>query len=174
MQPGNKFNVLHSSVNISSSISGCLGIVLLPCQSFKTSRWTGPSAELFLLLGGVHLRQRLAVEALPPDALRRLPPVPVVAAADGAVIHLHIDSCRDDRCSGEAIWTCRMGEKGGAGDSKEGLRMARNEALLRASLFFWRNGGLKQRTGGVRGADVQILLQACIGGLVFATLKRFC
>lgn len=67
-----------------------------------------------------------------------------------------------------------MGEKGGAGDRKEGLRTARNEALPRASLFFWRNGGLKQRTGGVRGADVQILSRACIGGLVFATLKRFC
>uniref|UniRef100_A0A3P8T6P0 BRCA1 associated RING domain 1 n=1 Tax=Amphiprion percula TaxID=161767 RepID=A0A3P8T6P0_AMPPE len=54
-------------------------------------------------------RQRLAVEALPPQALRRLPPVSVVAAADGAVVHLYFNSGWDDRCSSKAIWTCRMG-----------------------------------------------------------------
>lgn len=135
----------------------------------------GAPVELFHPPGGVHLRQRLAIEALPPDTLRRLPPVPIVAAADGAVVHLHVDSGWDDRRTGEAIWTCRMGRGRGRGDSKGGLRKARNEALPRASLF-WRSGGLKQRTGGVRGAgaDVQIFSRTCIGGLVFATLKRFC
>lgn len=71
---------------------------------------------------------------------------------------------------GPAAW-----EGGGGGDRKEGLRKAGNEALPRASLF-WRSGGLKQRAGGVRGAGagVQIFSRTCIGGLVFATLKRFC
>ena len=53
----------------------------------------------------------LAVEALPAQALRRLPPVPAVAAADGAVVHLHFNAGRDDRCSSKAIWTCHTGEK---------------------------------------------------------------
>lgn len=97
--------------------SACLGIVLLSSQSYKTSRWTGPPPSSSTLPGGVHLRQRLAIEALPPDALRRLPPVPIVAAADGAVVHLHIDSGWDDRRSGEAIWTCRMG--GGWGEGRQ-------------------------------------------------------
>ncbi|CAL8342249.1 unnamed protein product [Boreogadus saida] len=48
--------------------------------------------------------------ALPPQALRRLPPVPVVASADGAVVHLHFDPCRDDRGSSKAVWTCPMGK----------------------------------------------------------------
>lgn len=167
--------VQGSSLNRPHVIIRRLAWELCSCPLSRTEHRGGlgppPSSSSTL-----HLRQRLAIEALPPDTLRRLPPVPVVAAADGAVVHLHIDPGWDDRRSGEAIWTCRVGRgRGGRGDSKEGLRKARNEALPRASLI-WRSGGLKQRAGGVRGAgaDVQIFSRTRIGGLVFATLKRFC
>lgn len=97
--------------------SACLGIVLLS----SLPRWTGPPSGSPTL----HLGQRLAVEALPPDTLRRLPPVPVVAAADGAVVHLHIDSGWDDRRSGEAIWTCRMGRGRGEGGQERRIEKGR-------------------------------------------------
>lgn len=126
--------------------------MLLSSPSYKTPRWTGPPSSSSTL----PLRQRLAIEALPPDTLRRLPPVPIVAAADGAVVHLHIDSGWDDRRSGEAIWTCRMGR--GRGDSKEGLRKAGNEALPRAPLFLekWRTEAKKWWSSGSRSGRTDL------------------
>lgn len=81
----------------------CGGIVLLPCQSYKMVQCRQGLAWAVLLMES--LWQRLAVEALASQALRRLPPVPVVAAADGAVVHLHFDPGWDDRRSSKAVWT---------------------------------------------------------------------
>lgn len=54
--------------------------------------------------------RRLTVEAFPPQALRRFPPVSAMASTDGAVVHLHFNASWDDRRSSEAIWTCHVGE----------------------------------------------------------------
>lgn len=98
------------------AVSGCLGLVLLPCQSHKMLQKAGPCLSSPTGPGGRSLRQRLAIEALPPQALRWFPPVSVVAAADGAVVHLHFNSGWDDRCSSKAIWTCHMGRAGVGGE----------------------------------------------------------
>lgn len=102
---------------------------------------------------GVSLWQWRTVEALPPQTLRRFPPVSIVAAADGAVVHLHVDPGWDDRCSSKAIWTCRMGKgrKGGGETGKGGIKRQEMDAyLLRASLC-GRNCGAMQRAVGSWG-----------------------
>lgn len=43
--------------------------------------------------------------ALALGALRRLPPVPVVAVTDVTLVHFHFDASRDDGGSCEAVWT---------------------------------------------------------------------
>lgn len=93
------------------------GIVLLPV-SLSLSKG-GPSPVLTAVphigvppfSSGGFLWRRLTVEALPPQALRRLPPVPAVAPTDGAVVHLHFNASWDDCGSSEAIWTCHMGKR---------------------------------------------------------------
>lgn len=99
---------------------------------------------------GVSLRQRLAVEALPPQALRRLPPVSVVAAADGAVVHFHFDSCRDDRRSSKAIWTCHMGKqaKGGSKTGKDKKKKTHGCGSTEGLSFRRGAGGLTRRASG--------------------------
>lgn len=56
------------------------------------------------LLGA--LLQSLLALALALGALRRLPPVPVVAVADVAVVHLHLDARGNYRGARKAVGTC--------------------------------------------------------------------
>lgn len=115
------------------------GIVLLPCQSYKMVQSAGPRLSFSNVPGRVSLWQRLAIEALASQALRRLPPVSVVATADGAVVHLYFNPGWDDRRSSEAIWTCHMGKKTG---EQEWERQAMDVALSWELLFleeWWRD-----------------------------------
>lgn len=74
----------------------CLGSgqpkVCAPVVPVAAGRLPGASREVVR----PPLRRGLSVEALPAQALGRFPPVPRVAAADGAVVHLHLDARRDD------------------------------------------------------------------------------
>lgn len=76
---------------VSSSLAGCLA-------GGATGR------------GGFLLQSLLAL-ALALGALRRLPPVPVVAVADVTVVHLHFNAGGNYCGSCKAIWTCKNTRK---------------------------------------------------------------
>lgn len=148
------------------------GIVLLPVSLSLSQGGPSPVPTAVPHIGvppfssGGFLWRRLTVEALPPQALRRLPPVPAVAPTDGAVVHLHFNASWDDCGSSEAIWTCHMGEKEEILKKKEWGRAHRS--------LFWRE--CQSDSKGVSKAEQTCgcFSRACTDGLVFVTLRLFC